>query len=73
MREIMDNKISIVNHSVKTTDMGLLQFLYPEFIILDKPVLYSDKPIIFTGETKYINQIKTIRSTIHNTFSRGRI
>lgn len=56
----MDNKISIVNHSVKTTDIGLLQFLYPEFIILDKPVLYSDKPIIFIGETKYINQIKNL-------------
>jgi hypothetical protein len=55
----MDN-ISIVNHSVKTTDIGLLQFLYPDFIILDKPVLYSDKPIIFTGETKYINQIKNL-------------
>lgn len=56
----MDNKIEIINHSVKTTDIGLLQFLYPDFIILDKPVLYSDKPIIFTGETKYINQIKNL-------------
>jgi len=56
----MDNKIEIVNHSVKTTDIGFLQFLYPNFIILDKPVLYSDKPIIFTGETKYINQIKKL-------------
>ena len=69
----MDNKISIVNHSVKITDMGLLQFLYPEFIILDKPVLYSDKPIIFTGETKYINQIKNIRSTLYNIICCGRI
>lgn len=56
----MGDNVSIINHSVKITDIGLLQFLYPEFVILDKPVLYSDKPIIFTGETKYINQIREL-------------
>lgn len=48
----------ILNHSVKIKDIGLLQYFYPNFIILNKPVLYSDKPIIFTGDNKYINQIK---------------
>ena len=52
--------IDIVNHSVKIDDIGLLQFMYPDYIILDKPILFSDKPIIFKGETKYINQIKAL-------------
>lgn len=50
----------ILNHSVKIKDIGLLQYFYPNFIILNKPVLYSDKPIIFTGDNKYINQIKSL-------------
>ena len=54
--EILD----IINHSVVIDDIGFLQFLYPNFIILDKPVLFSEKPIIFVGETKYINQIKSL-------------
>lgn len=52
--------IDIVNHSVIIKDIGFLQFLYPDFIILDKPVLFSEKPIIFTGETKYVNKIKAL-------------
>ena len=52
--------IDIVNHSVKIDDIGLLQFMYPDYIILDKPILFIDKPIIFKGETKYINQIKSL-------------
>ena len=52
--------IDIVNHSVKIDDIGLLQFMYPDYIILDKPILFIDKPIIFKGETKYINQIKNL-------------
>ena len=39
--------IDIVNHSVKIDDIGLLQFMYPDYIILDKPILFIDKPIIF--------------------------
>ena len=54
--EILD----IINHSVVIDDIGFLQFLYPNFIILNKPVLFSEKPIIFVGETKYINQIKSL-------------
>ncbi len=54
------DKLTIVNHSVKVTDLGLLQFMYPNYVILDKPVLFSDKPIIFIGETKYVNQIKNL-------------
>ena len=50
----------ILNHSVKIKDIGLLQYFYPNFMILNKPVLYSDKPIIFTGDNKYINQIKSL-------------
>ena len=50
----------ILNHSVKIKDIGLLQYLYPNFIILNKPIIYSDRPIIFTGESKYINQIKNL-------------
>lgn len=52
--------INIINHSVKINDLGFLQFLYPDFIILNKPVLFIDRPIIFTGETKYLNQIKSL-------------
>lgn len=52
--------IDIVNHSVGIDDIGLLQFMYPNYIILDKPVLFTDKPIIFIGETKYVNQIKAL-------------
>ena len=54
--EILD----IINHSVVIDDIGFLQFLYPNFIILNKPVLFSEKPIIFVGETRYINQIKSL-------------
>lgn len=54
--EILD----IINHSVVIDDIGFLQFLYPNFIILNKPVLFSEKPIIFIGETRYINQIKSL-------------
>lgn len=50
----------ILNHSVKIKDIGLLQYLYPNLIILNKPIIYSDRPIIFTGESKYINQIKNL-------------
>ena len=56
----MEDRISIINHSVKITDIGLLQFLYPDYIVLDGPVLYSDRPIIYIGETKYLNQIKSL-------------
>ena len=52
--------INIVNHSVKVDDIGLLQFLYPDYIVLDKPVLLSDRNIIWTGETKYLNKIKNL-------------
>ena len=52
--------IDIVNHSVGVDDIGLLQFMYPNYIVLDKPVLFTDKPVIFTGETKYVNQIKDL-------------
>lgn len=52
--------IDIVNHSVKVKDIGLLQYMYPDYIILDKPVLFSERPIIFTGETKHINRIKNL-------------
>lgn len=52
--------INIVNHSVNIKDLGLLQFMYPDYIVLDKPVLFSEKPIIFIGETKYINRIKAL-------------
>ena len=50
----------IIGHSVRVDDIGLLQFMFPDFIIIDKPILFTDRPIIFTGETKYINQIKEI-------------
>ena len=52
--------IDIVNHSVICKDLGLLQFLYPNFKIVDKPILFSENPIIFTGDTKYFNQIKSL-------------
>lgn len=52
--------INIVNHSVICKDLGLLQFLYPNFKIIDKPILFSESPIIFTGDTKYFNQIKSL-------------
>ena len=55
-----DKPIDIINHSVKINDIGILQFMYPDFIILDKPVLFSDKPIIYTGNSKYINNIKAL-------------
>lgn len=51
---------TIVNHSVKVSDLGLLQFMYPNYIILDKPVLFTNKPIIFTGDNKYLNSIKAL-------------
>ena len=50
----------IVGHSVRVNDIGLLQFMFPDFIVTDKPLLFTDRPIIFTGETKYINQIKEL-------------
>lgn len=52
--------ISIINHSVQLSRIELLQFMYPEYQITDKPVLFTTSPIIFTGETKYINQIKKL-------------
>lgn len=52
--------IDIKNHSVKISNLGLLQFMYPNFIIIDKPILITDNPVIYTGETKYINQIKNL-------------
>lgn len=51
---------TIINHSVKVEDIGLLQFMYPNFIVLNKPVLFTDKPIIFTGDNKYLNQIRDL-------------
>lgn len=50
----------IVNHSVKVKDLGLIQFMYPDYVILDKPILFIDRPIIFTGPTRYINSIKEL-------------
>ena len=50
----------IINHSVKIKDLGLLQFMYPDFIILNKPVLFASRPIIFTGDSKYVNRIKEL-------------
>ena len=52
--------MEVINHSVQINDIGLLQFMFPNFILLDKPVMLSDRPIIFTGETKYLNQIKAL-------------
>lgn len=52
--------INIVNHSVICNDLNLLQFFYPNFIIVSEPILFSDKPIIYTGDTKYFNQIKSL-------------
>ena len=52
--------INIINHSVKIDSIDRLQFFYPDFIVLNKPVAFIDKPIIFTGETKYLNQIKAL-------------
>lgn len=54
------DRVNIINHSVIVDDIGFLQFLYPNFIILDKPVMFSEKPIIFIGETKYLNRIKAL-------------
>jgi hypothetical protein len=52
--------LNIINHSVRTNDIGLIQFMYPSYIIIDKPPIYSDKPILFVGETKYVNKIKEL-------------
>ena len=52
--------MEIINHSVKIRNLELLLFFYPSFIILNEPVLFSDRPIIFTGDSKYINQIKSL-------------
>jgi len=52
--------LEIINHSVRVNDIGLLQFMFPDYIVIDKPVLFTDRPIIFTGETKYLNQIKEL-------------
>ena len=34
--------------------------MYPNFKIIDKPIMIATNPIIFTGETKYVNQIKSL-------------
>lgn len=52
--------INIIGHSVAVKNIELLQFMYPEFKIIDKPIMIATNPIIFTGETKYINQIKSL-------------
>lgn len=52
--------IDIVNHSVICSDLGLLQFFYPNYKIVTGPILFSESPIIYTGDTKYINQIKSL-------------
>jgi len=52
--------ISIINHSVKVDDIGLLQFMYPDYRILDKPTISSDKNIIWVGDTKNLNRIKSL-------------
>lgn len=56
----LENKLDIVNHSVKVNDIGLLQFMYPDFVIVSRAIMYSDKPIIYIGENKYLNQIKNL-------------
>lgn len=40
--------ISIINQSVHVSNIELLQFMYPNFKITSKPILFSDSPIIFT-------------------------
>lgn len=52
--------MEVINHSVKVDDIGLLQFMFPDFIIVDKPILFTDRPIIFIGNAKYRNQIKEL-------------
>lgn len=52
--------IDIVNHSVKVSSVERLQFFYPDFVVLKYPVAFIDKPIIFVGETKYLNKIKSL-------------
>ena len=50
--------INIINHSVKIKNIEFLQFLYPNYIIIDKPILFTTRPVIFTGETRHINRVK---------------
>lgn len=52
--------LDIIGHSVSVKNIELLQFMYPNFQIIDKPIMIATNPIIFTGETKYINQIKSL-------------
>ena len=52
--------INIVNHSVECNDLNLLQFFYPNYVVLYKPVLFSDKNIIFTGSIEYTNQMNSL-------------
>lgn len=53
-----NTKIDLVNHSVKTDDLGLLQFFYPDYKIMNKPSLFVDSPVIWLGDAKYLNTLK---------------
>lgn len=56
----LEDKLDIINHSVKIKDLGLLQFMYPDFIIVSQSIMFSDKPIIYIGDNKHLNQIKSL-------------
>lgn len=38
----------LIGHSVRVNDIGLLQFMYPDFVVTDQPLIFTDRPIIFT-------------------------
>ena len=52
--------IDVINHSVKIKDVEFLQFLYPNYKIINRPILFADSPVIYVGETRNINKVKAL-------------
>ena len=53
-----NKKVSLIGHSVKSEDMGLIQYFYPEFKVMNQPSLFINSPVIWTGDAKYLNTLK---------------
>ena len=54
-----NTNVSLIGHSVSTESLGLIQFFYPNFKVMDKPSLFINSPVIWTGDAKYLNFLKS--------------
>ena len=64
-------KIDIINHSVKPNNVELLSFFYPDFKTISDNVMIVDGPVIYTGDTAYLNRIKNFGHSVISVTSLG--